>query len=290
MAQSPGDTLELDRGDDLPVGVHLAWRLRALILSGRLPAGERLPGVRELGAGTAVNTNTARAVYRRLEEEGLVTSRQGQGTFVADGVAGSPEVEELAARAARAAVEQGIDPRDLARILYAGSAVEPGEASAVPGIAIESDEADELAVRRTLRRQIAHLEWQLASHPEHRADAEAPYPREPVGRLVGLEELERLRDDLVRRLRKADAAAEDRGEREGAARERLEAMIEEPAAHKWDVVTDADLGEPGCRTYEVQPALGPIGALMNWWQVKVSGGCPLPGPREARSVGKSRRR
>ena len=81
MAQS--GELELDRSDDLPVGVNLAWRVRALIVSGRLGPGDRLPGVRELGAGMGVNANTARAVYRRLEAEGLVTSRQGQGTFVA---------------------------------------------------------------------------------------------------------------------------------------------------------------------------------------------------------------
>src|SRR3712207_147245 len=112
--------MELDRRDDLPVGINLAWRLRALIVSGRLAPGDRLPGVRELAAGMGVNANTARAVYRRLEAEGLVTSRQGQGTFVAAGVA-APAVEELAAAAADAARDAGVDPRDLARVLYTGS-------------------------------------------------------------------------------------------------------------------------------------------------------------------------
>jgi DNA-binding transcriptional regulator YhcF (GntR family) len=283
MAHQPG-SLELDRADDLPVGVTIAWRLRALILSGKLEPGARLPGVREMAAGTEVNTNTARAVYRRLEDEGLVVSRQGQGTFVAPDAPRHAGIEDLAARAAEAALEQGLDPRDLARVIYAGS----GEAPRLPDLTAEPGPEDEAAARRALRAQIERLEWELAAHPEFRA--EQPRMGEPVGRLVGFEELERLRDDLVARLKGAREAAERKGEREGSARGRLEAMLEDPAAHKWDAVSDRELGEPGCRTYEVQPAFGPIGALMNWWRVKVSGGCPLAGPREARSDGKSRRR
>ena len=58
-------------------------------------------------------------------------------------------------------------------------------------------------------------------------------------------------------------------------------MVEDPAAHKWESVSNDEMGDPGCATYQVQPAWGPIGALMNWWRVKVSGGCPLAAPREA---------
>lgn len=274
MAQSPQapEALSLDRGDDLPVGVGIAWRLRALILSGRLGPGERLPGVRELAAGTEVNTNTARAVYRRLEQEGLVVSRQGQGTFVSAEAGTSPVIEELAAEASAAALEQGVDPRDLARVLYAGSQA----SSPMPAIAVEGGEEGERAVRQTLRRQIARLEWELAASPESAVagEGESAPAREP-GRLVDLAELERVRDDLVERVGKARAAAHRKGERQAGARSRLEAILDDPAAHKWDTVSDEELGEPGCRTYEVQPAFGPIGALLNWWRVKVSGGCPL---------------
>src|ERR671914_487319 len=91
---------DIGRDDDVPVGVHLAWRLRALILSGRLGAGDKLPGVRELAAGAGVNVNTARAIYRRLEDERLVVSRHGQGTFVVPDVAASPALEQAAADAA----------------------------------------------------------------------------------------------------------------------------------------------------------------------------------------------
>jgi DNA-binding transcriptional MocR family regulator len=50
---------------------------------GTLGPGDRLPSVREFADVAGVNVNTARAVYSRLESEGLVSSEQGRGTFVA---------------------------------------------------------------------------------------------------------------------------------------------------------------------------------------------------------------
>src|SRR6266513_5876302 len=84
---------DLARTDDLPLGAQLAWRLRVLIASGQLGPGDRLPGVRELASGTGVNVNTARAVYGRLEEDGLAVSMHGRGTFVSPAVRVSPALE-----------------------------------------------------------------------------------------------------------------------------------------------------------------------------------------------------
>src|ERR1041384_1591768 len=75
----------IDPGDELPVGLQLTWRLRALTAPGPPAAGERLPSFRRLSEWAGVNVNTVRAVYAGLEEEGLVVSRQGPGTFVAEG-------------------------------------------------------------------------------------------------------------------------------------------------------------------------------------------------------------
>lgn len=296
MAQLPvarhEEAPDIGRDDEVPVGVHLAWRLRALILSGRLGAGDKLPGVRELAAGAGVNVNTARAIYRRLDDEGLVVSRHGQGTFVVPHVATLPALEQVAADAAATARSLGIDPRDLARTLYAGSAPDQplGEESPEPSdpeaaLAPPSEE-DARAARVTLRGQIARLEAELAAYPEDAAIAgiaeAAPEPfAGPTARVADLGELEQVRDQLVDRLKRVRAEVERRGLGEDAARQRLEGMVEDPAAHKWEMVSNAEIGDPGCTTYKVQPAWGPIGALMNWWRVKVSGGCPLAAPREA---------
>src|SRR4051812_47161015 len=75
--------LRVDRAGEVPVGTQLAWRLRELVETGGLRAGDRLPSVRELASAAGVNVNTVRSVYGRLEHEGLVRSEQGRGTFVA---------------------------------------------------------------------------------------------------------------------------------------------------------------------------------------------------------------
>src|SRR5262249_11807493 len=108
-----------DPAAELPVGVQLSWRLRALIATGRLAAGERLPSFRRLAEWAGVNVNTVRAVYAGLEDADLVISRQGQGTFVAEGVEAMPELEEIAGDALRRALEAGLDPCDLAVVIAA---------------------------------------------------------------------------------------------------------------------------------------------------------------------------
>jgi DNA-binding transcriptional regulator YhcF (GntR family) len=76
--------LQVDRELDLPIGAQLAIRLRGLIEDGTIRPGDRLPSIRELAADAGVNVNTVRAVYRRLEQEGLVATEHGRGTFVVD--------------------------------------------------------------------------------------------------------------------------------------------------------------------------------------------------------------
>lgn len=66
------------------IATTLARDLRAQILSGKLAAGERLPGERELAATYGTNRNTLREAVRTLEQARLVSVRHGQGVTVAD--------------------------------------------------------------------------------------------------------------------------------------------------------------------------------------------------------------
>ena len=66
----------------MALGAQLAGRIRTAVQNGALVPGERVPSVRELAEIAGVNVNTARAVYARLESEGIVRSEQGRGTFV----------------------------------------------------------------------------------------------------------------------------------------------------------------------------------------------------------------
>lgn len=206
-----------DPDDELPVGLQLTWRLRALISTGQLASGERLPSFRRLAEWAGVNLGTVRAVYEGLEREGLVVSRQGQGTFVAAGVEPAPELEAIAAEALRRAREAGLGPRDLATVALACASVVddfPGEAAAQ--LPDPERESEAIEVRQELRRQIAQLEAELASYTRHlRADLPTA-PRRAEAHVAGVGELEQTRDTLIAQLSAARGAAE-RQAREAAA-------------------------------------------------------------------------
>jgi GntR family transcriptional regulator len=138
--------VSIDRDAEVPIGVQLAWALRARIQDGGVEPGQRLPTLRELAEATGVNINTVRSVYQRLDQEGLIDSQQGSGTFVASTRRGPPNVATIAADAARAAHETGIDPREVAATLYVSSEFRtpPSDLPATR--------------RRTLRTDIAVLE------------------------------------------------------------------------------------------------------------------------------------
>lgn len=284
MAQLVTQPLDLaiDRDGELSPGVQLSWRLRAAIAAGRLVAGERLPSVRNLATRAGVNVNTARAVYRRLEREGLVISRQGLGTFVADRAPASSEVERLAAEAFAEAREAGVDPRELATALYAAAGPGAGPvkdsplpARVSPTLPDFDRDADEPATRRELRRQIARLEGELAEYASDLRRGDPGHPLlQPKPRVADVERLEEVRNELLEQLAKVRERQARRGRRQGRARDRIEAMTRDPEGHKWQWVSNEDTGDPGCKNWRVTPRYGPVGALMGWWRIKVSSGCP----------------
>jgi GntR family transcriptional regulator len=210
----------IDRNAEVPIGVQLAWALRARIRDGRLTPGQRLPGLRDLAETLKVNANTVRAVYQRLEHEGIIESLRGSGTFVAAApAAGRSAVGTIAANAAREALRTGVDPREVAAALYVEPAVRR--------------EPDQLERRQRLRTQIAALEQTLAeievAHPRllptKRATRRGRGPR-----LLEADELEQVQTDLIRRLAALQIAideAADQPQDDGLAglAERPEAVV-----------------------------------------------------------------
>jgi GntR family transcriptional regulator len=76
--------LTVDAASHTPIYEQLAAQVRALVASGQLPAGERLPTVRGLAELLLVNANTVARAYRELEHDGVVTTWPGVGVFIAD--------------------------------------------------------------------------------------------------------------------------------------------------------------------------------------------------------------
>jgi GntR family transcriptional regulator len=236
LAQAQPNPFAIDPSDELPVGLQLTWRLRALIATGRLASGERLPSFRRLADWAGVNVNTVRAVYAGLEREGLVVSRQGQGTFVAEGIEPAAQLEEIATDALRRAHEAGLSPRELA-IVASACASMPGAldddvAGELPeGLPDPAGESEAIEVRHELRRQIARLESELASYPADLPRDLPTAPRRASGHVAGVEELERTRDTLIAQLSEAQQAAERRARQAG--RERAQSASPLERAMSW---------------------------------------------------------
>ncbi|WP_237743043.1 GntR family transcriptional regulator [Bifidobacterium choerinum] len=67
-----------------PIYEQIVDRIRALIKTGDLRAGDALPSVRALARQCAISALTVKKAYDVLEQEGLVVTVQGKGTFVAE--------------------------------------------------------------------------------------------------------------------------------------------------------------------------------------------------------------
>ncbi len=96
--------LHLNPNNGVPIYRQLFQQLRQRIVSGQLGAGEQLPSVRDLSEQVKINLLTAAKVYQLLESEGLVETRRGLGTFVADGQLSRSMVEKK--KSIASAVEQ----------------------------------------------------------------------------------------------------------------------------------------------------------------------------------------
>lgn len=253
--QAPASTpFSTDPSDELPVGMQLSWRLRALIATGRLGAEEKLPSFRRLAEWAGVNLNTVRAVYAGLEEAGLVVSRQGQGTFVAGEAEAAPQLEEIAIDALRRARAAGLDSRDLAIVTMACASMpgtleeEVSTPEAVGDISGIAEASEVIAVRHELRRQIGRLEAELASYTRDLPGDLPTARRAAEAHIAGVEELEQTRDTLIAQLSEAQRAAEERARREGKA-------------------LDLRKGIHGSQAEEESGA-GPLSRAMSWWRAK----------------------
>ena len=79
--------IDINSRSGVPIYVQLAAQVRHTIEVGGLGPSEKLPTVRGLAEELAIAPNTIVKAYSELQREGLVESRAGVGTVVAEGVA-----------------------------------------------------------------------------------------------------------------------------------------------------------------------------------------------------------
>jgi GntR family transcriptional regulator len=110
----------LDPKSGVPIYRQIQDQIRFGIASGRLRPGEQLPTVRALAVELKVNPNTVIKAYTELERQGVLTTEQGSGTFVAPqpAVALAPEDRQAKLRALCAeflsrVAQYGFGPNDV---------------------------------------------------------------------------------------------------------------------------------------------------------------------------------
>ena len=87
--------IRIDEQKPEPLYHQIEVQLRGLILGGQLAEGTLLPSIRELAGSLKCSAITVRRVYQDLENERLVRTRQGMGTFVAGVDAGAMDEHRL---------------------------------------------------------------------------------------------------------------------------------------------------------------------------------------------------
>ena len=67
-----------------PIWKQIEETIRRVISSRQLRAGDPVPSVRQLARTLSVTPNTVERAYQRLITAGVLVSRRGRGTFVAE--------------------------------------------------------------------------------------------------------------------------------------------------------------------------------------------------------------
>jgi len=91
--------------------MQIVSQISRAMATGELAVGEKLPPIRELANDLVLNPNTVARAYGVLDQQGLVVTKAGAGTFVADPSlrrAHSGQVDALAQRA-DSVIAQGIN-------------------------------------------------------------------------------------------------------------------------------------------------------------------------------------
>jgi GntR family transcriptional regulator len=81
MISQPMD-IPVDFESGVPLYMQLVERIKHMVASGQLQPGQQLPTIRQLAADLRINYNTVGRAYMLLDQEGVISTEQGRGTFV----------------------------------------------------------------------------------------------------------------------------------------------------------------------------------------------------------------
>lgn len=74
----------LSAADATPMYRQIVDQITARVMAGDWPPGSALPSIRELAAHNGVSVITVKRAYLELEHAGVIVTRHGKGSFVAE--------------------------------------------------------------------------------------------------------------------------------------------------------------------------------------------------------------
>lgn len=111
-------SLTISQTDPRPLYLQVKEQIRHRVAIGDWPPGTEIPSIRALAAAISVSVITIKRAYLELELEGVIVTRQGKGSFVAEGAALVPalrtaELDEHLKSALRVAKSMGMDVEEV---------------------------------------------------------------------------------------------------------------------------------------------------------------------------------
>ncbi|MFN7874360.1 MAG: GntR family transcriptional regulator [Pirellula sp.] len=76
--------IAIAQADPRPLYVQVIDQVKRRVSAGDLLPGAELPSIRQLAAELQISIITIKRAYLELEREGVIRTRQGKGSFVAD--------------------------------------------------------------------------------------------------------------------------------------------------------------------------------------------------------------
>jgi len=105
--------IRADQNSPVPLFEQLRGQIAGAVESGQIPAGQRLPTVRQLAADLRIAVNTVARAYQELEAAGMVEARGRHGTFAVGRPSQARQAEEAAAEFTARMRRMGVGPQEI---------------------------------------------------------------------------------------------------------------------------------------------------------------------------------
>ena len=109
--------IQIDLQSRVPLSEQLQEQIIRLSMLGILDENQQLPSVRALAREVGVNPNTVAKAYQQLEQQGIIYTVSGRGSFVSPDVLSLQSLRQAALQevldAVDKALSRGVSPQQL---------------------------------------------------------------------------------------------------------------------------------------------------------------------------------